>query len=95
MTASVAKPVPKVTLPVHVVQMMPAAPGMYAMVGKGDKVVEYRLIVMWVLLDNGDGTQDIVGLTTKDISAGDIMHQGYEFYTTCVPKESPNVKIVR
>lgn len=80
---------------VHVVQMMPAAPGMYAVVGKGDVKTEYRLIVMWVLLDNGDGTQDIVGLTAKDISTGAIMHQGYETYTTNVPKETGSVTIVR
>lgn len=83
------------TLPVHIVQMMPAAPGMYAIVGKGDAKTEYQLIVMWVLLDNGDGTQDIIGLTAKDIAEHDIMHQGYEHYTTQVPKESSNVIIKR
>lgn len=82
-------------MPVHVVQMMPAAPGMYAKLGNGDSKTEYRLIVMWVLVDNGDKTQDIIGLTAKDIATGDIMHQGYELYTTNVPKESTNVTIVR
>lgn len=82
-------------LPVHVVQMMPAAPGMYARLGDPGMKQEYRLVVMWVLLDNGDGTQDIIGLTAKDIASGDIMHQGYEVYTTQVPKETHNVTIVR
>ncbi len=82
-------------IPVHVVQMMPAAPGMYARVGDPGTKVEYRLIVMWVLLDNGDGSQDIIGLTADDITKGDIMHQGYETYTTQVPKESGSVTITR
>lgn len=86
----------KLEMPVHVVQMMPAAPGMYAKVGPNDaKQTQYRLIVMWVLLDRGDGTQDIIGLTQDDIASGDIMHQGYETYTTQVPKESSNVIILR
>ncbi len=81
-------------LPVHVVQMMPAAPGMYARMDNGSKA-EYRLIVMWVLLDGGDGTQDIIGLTANDIAQGEITHNGYKHYTTQVPKESTNVVIVR
>jgi hypothetical protein len=94
-TTSVVDKPKAASLPVHVVQMMPAAPGMYAIVGKDDRSTEYRLIVMWVLLDNGDGSQDIIGLTSKDIASGDIMHQGYEHYTTQVPKESANVTITR
>lgn len=95
MTASVIEGKKSLALPVHIVQMMPAAPGMYAKVGPRAGVTEYRLIVMWVLLDNGDGSQDIIGLTSGDIATGDIMHQGYEHYTTNVPKESGNVTIVR
>lgn len=82
-------------MPSHVVQMMPAAPGMYAVVGPKEGVTEYRNIVMWVLVDNGDSTQDIIGLTAADISTGDIMHQGYERYTTAVPKDDHTVRIVR
>ena len=83
------------SLPVHVVQMMPAAPGMYAAVKSGDKSVEYRLIVMWVLLDNGDGTQSIIGLTAQDIVTDDITHQGYKVYTTNVPLRDTDVTITR
>lgn len=81
----------------YVIKMMPAAPGMYAVVGKGDPKTEYRLIVMWVLLEHEDGTQDIIGLSQDDIAKGNIMHQGYECYTTNAPFKTtnPNVTIVR
>ncbi len=82
--------------PVHVVQMMPALPGMYAVVGHGDRKTEYRLIVMWVLLNSGPGKEDIIGLTAEDIANGDLKHSGYEIYTTNVPKvNDENVKVIR
>jgi hypothetical protein len=83
----------------RVIQMVPAAPGMYAMLGRHESKTgnhtEYRLIVLWVLLQTGEATQEIIGLTAEDIASGEIAHSGYKDYTTSVPKDSAEVKIVR
>ncbi len=73
------------TMAVKITQMVPAAPGMYAATGDNT----YDLIVMWVLVEVEGKGQRIYGLSSLDLSEGDVVFDdgmSYDNYTTQTPK---------